>query len=145
LGGVPEHDSATNPCAVSATVKDAKVTLSDSAVLWQQRNLFADVASTVPGVKAVENVVSIELAKARPEPEIVADVKQRIANDVWLDGTALCVTVNERAVQLMGVVGSAAQAIHILETARRTGRSAATECGRDGRHQGKPSEHGPVA
>jgi len=104
-----QHDLATRPYTIGVAAKDAKVTLSGTAESSQQKNLFADVAKAVPGVKALDNAVIVRYTVARPESDIAADVKQRIANDVWLDGTALAVTVAGHTVHVSGVVGSLAQ------------------------------------
>jgi osmotically-inducible protein OsmY len=104
-----QHDLATRPYTIGVAVKDAKVTLSGNAESSQQKILFADVAKTVPGVKALENTLVIRYTAYRPESDIAADVKLRIADDVWLDGTVLAVTVTGHTVHVSGVVGSLAQ------------------------------------
>ncbi len=104
-----QRDIATRPFAIGVAVKDGNVTLSGTTDSWQQRSLFADVAKTVNGVKALENSIGVHYAATRSESEIATDVKRRIANDVWLDGNVLGVTATGHTVHLMGVVGSVGQ------------------------------------
>ncbi|CAN5807394.1 hypothetical protein BH11MYX4_BH11MYX4_00970 [soil metagenome] len=104
-----KRDVATRPYAVGATAKDGKVTLSGSADSWQQKTLFADVAKTVRGVKAIDSQISVHYATERSDAEIAADVKHRVANDVWLDGSAIGVTVTGHTVSVSGVVRSVAE------------------------------------
>jgi osmotically-inducible protein OsmY len=102
-------DIATRPYAIAVVVKDGKVTLSGTADSWQQKTLFADVAKTVPGVKAINNAVTVHYAMDRPASEVATDVRHRIANDLWLDGNGLGVTVTGHTVHLIGLVGSFGQ------------------------------------
>jgi osmotically-inducible protein OsmY len=104
-----QQDPATKPHKIGVAVKDGKVTLSGTADSFQQKKLFADVASTVVGVKAIDNGIVIHYATTRPESEIVTDVKHRLANDVWLDSASLSATVAGHTVKLVGIVGSLAQ------------------------------------
>lgn len=104
-----QHDSATRTYTIAVAAENGKVTLSGTADSWRQKKLFGDVAETVPGVKALDNAVAIHYAVVRPDSEIAADVKYRIANDVWLDGNTLGVTVTGRTVHMSGIVGSVAQ------------------------------------
>jgi osmotically-inducible protein OsmY len=104
-----QHDSASRPYTLGVAAKDGRVTLSGTADSWQQKNLFADIAKTVRGVKALDNAVAVHYAAVRAESEIATDVKHRIANDVWLDGNVLGVTVTGHTVHVSGVVGSVAQ------------------------------------
>ena len=102
-------DVATRHNTIGVVSLDRRVTLTGTTESWSQKNLFADVAKTVPGVTAIDNAVVFHYGSTRPELEIAADVRSHIANDVWLDGTSLVVKVNGDRVSLSGVVGSVAQ------------------------------------
>lgn len=103
------NDIATRGYAISVAVADGKVTLSGTSDSWQQKQMFAEVAKAVPGVKALDNTVAIHYAVTRPDAEILAEVRNRIGNDVRLDGDPLTVTVVGHTVHLSGVVGSVEQ------------------------------------
>lgn len=111
VGRAFQLDIATRPYTIGVVTKDGKVTLSGTADSWQQKTLFADVAKTVPGVKAIDNAVTVHYAMDRPASEVATDVRQRIANDVWLNGNGLGVTVTGHTVHLLGLVGSFAQKV----------------------------------
>ncbi len=88
-----KRDSATRPYAIGVTAKDGKVALTGSADSWQQKTLFTEVAKTVKGVKAIDNQIAIHYAMERTDAEVANDVKHRIANDVWLDGSSILIPI----------------------------------------------------
>jgi osmotically-inducible protein OsmY len=104
-----EVDLATRAYKVGVAAKDGTVTLSGMADSWQQKRLFEDVAMTVKGVKGIDNTVVVHYSMDRPATEIATDVKNRIADDVWMDGNVLTVAVNEHTAHVSGIVGSVAQ------------------------------------
>lgn len=124
-----QHDTATRPYTIGVEAKDGKVTLSGTADSYQQKTLFADIAKTVPGVKSLDNAVVLHYATARPESEILTDVKHRIANDVWLDGNVLGVTVTGHTVHVSGVVSSVAQKSRALSDGWVAGADAVDDAG----------------
>jgi osmotically-inducible protein OsmY len=124
-----QADLAALRHTVAVAVKDGKVTLSGTADSWQQKNLFADVAKGVKGVKALENSIDIQFEPGRPDSEIATDVKHRIANDVWLDGDVIGVTVTGHTVYLSGVVGSVAQKVRAHDDAFVAGVEATNDSG----------------
>ncbi|HTR76558.1 MAG TPA: BON domain-containing protein, partial [Gemmatimonadaceae bacterium] len=102
-------DAATRGRPIGVLVKDAKVTLSGTADSWQQKRLFDNVAEAVPGVKGIQNEITIHYSVDRSDSQIVADVNNRLQDDLWLDGDSLHVAAAGHTVHLDGVVGSAAQ------------------------------------
>ena len=114
------RDEGTRPYTVGVTAKGGTVTLTGTADSWQAKSLLADVAKTVPGLKALVDAVTVKYASVRPESEIATDVRDRLANDVWLDEDSLVVQVRHfegtsafpgsgTVVALVGTVGSVAQ------------------------------------
>ncbi len=124
-----QHDIATSPHAIGVAATDGTVTLSGKADSWEERHLFEDVAERVPGVKALVNDVAVHYSMARSDAEILADVKHRIGNDVWLDGDALSVTVAGHAAHLSGVVGSVAERLRARSDAFVAGVEAVDDAG----------------
>jgi hypothetical protein len=87
--------------AITMTSKDGNVKLAGTTDSWQQKALVTEVAKTVSGVKAIENLITVHSAVARPHAEITTDGKRRIANDVWLDATTFTVSVSGHTVDLV--------------------------------------------
>jgi osmotically-inducible protein OsmY len=104
-----QSDLATRGYTVGVAVKDGTVTLSGTTDSWQQRRLFGAVAKAVKGVRGLDDAIRVHGPINRPEAEILADIRRRIASDVWLDGDVVDLTIAGRTVHLSGVVGSAAQ------------------------------------
>ncbi len=123
------HDLATRPLTVGVAAKQGVVTLSGTAESWQQRNLVADVAKTVRGVTGIDNELAVHYATNRTEAEMMADVRSRIANDVWMDGNPLLVTVTGHTVKLRGVVGSVSQKSRAIADAWVLGVDAVDDSG----------------
>ncbi len=122
-------DVATRLYAIGVAAKEGTVTLSGKADSWQEKNLVADVAKTVPGVSMVDNQIEVHYRTNRSEAEIAADVKHRLANDVWLDADTLAVKVTGHTVRLSGVVGSLGQEMRASSDAWVTGVDAVDDSG----------------
>jgi osmotically-inducible protein OsmY len=104
-----QQDKVARTDLVSVGAKDGKVTLSGVAASWPEKGFFTQIAKTVRGVKAVDNQISVKYPLVPSEAQVAEDVKHRIANDIWLDGNAIAVTVTGHTVHLKGVVGSVAE------------------------------------
>jgi osmotically-inducible protein OsmY len=104
-----QQDRVTRTDLVSVGAKDGKVTLSGVAASWPEKGFFTQVAKAVRGVKAVDNQISVKYPLVPSEAQVAEDVKHRIANDIWLDGNPIAVTVTGHTVHLKGVVGSVAE------------------------------------
>lgn len=104
-----QRDPATRRAPIGLAVKGGVVTLTGNADSWQQKNVFAEIAKGVTGVKAIDDELVVHYAMIRPDAEISVNVKHRIANDVWLDTDNLTANVSDHTVHLNGTVGSVAQ------------------------------------
>ncbi len=104
-----QQDGVTRTDLVTVAAKDGRLTLSGVAASWPERALFTEVAETVNGVKTIDNRISVTYALVTPEAQVAGAVRQRIANDIWLDGDAIAATITGRDVHLRGVVGSVAE------------------------------------
>jgi osmotically-inducible protein OsmY len=103
------QDPVTRAKRVGVSAKDGKVTLTGVAGSWPEKGFFTQVAETVRGVKSVDNQIAVKYPLVPSETQIAADVRHRIANDIWLDGNPIEVTVTGHTVHLKGVVGSVAE------------------------------------
>jgi osmotically-inducible protein OsmY len=104
-----QQDAVTRTDVVFVGAKDGKVTLTGVAASWPEKAFFMQIAKAVKGVKAVDNQISVTYALVPPEAHVAEDVKNRIANDIWLDGNTIAVTVTGHTVHLKGIVGSVAE------------------------------------
>lgn len=90
-------------------VSDGVVTLTGTVNSFAERQEAALLASETRGVKAVVNKLTFSYPGQRPDAEIRHDVNTTLANDVYLSGRPIRVTVNDGLVTLAGTVGSAFQ------------------------------------
>jgi len=112
------NDPATDLYEIKVTTKKAVVTLTGTVESWQEKQLCAQVAKTVKGVKDVENeiVVTYMMAK-RPDSEIKPEIERTLQSDVWVDPGLIDVKVQNGKVTLSGTVGSAVEKLRAFEDA----------------------------
>jgi osmotically-inducible protein OsmY len=101
------NDPATESYQVTASVRDAVVTLGGTVGSWPEMQLAQRIAEGVKGVKEVRNEISINYATKRTDEEIAADVRAALHWDIWLEGEPIQVAVKDGRVTLTGTVGSA--------------------------------------
>ena len=105
-----EHALLDDPAAdvfdVRVNVKNGKVTLTGLVDSWQEEQLCVLVAKSVIGVKAVESNIKVSQKSRRADGEIKAEIKRRLAYDVWIDDAMIDVNVLRGHVILSGTVGS---------------------------------------
>jgi osmotically-inducible protein OsmY len=109
VGAALQSDPATDAYEISTMVQDGMVTLFGTVDSWQERWLSARLATSVKGVKAVTNELTVKPKAKRPDDEIASDIRRRLAADVWVGEQLVDVTVKEGEVTLSGTVGSAAE------------------------------------
>lgn len=104
-----KSDTVTRAHPVTVAASDGKVTLSGVVASWPEKGIFEQVAKGVRGVKSIDNKLAVRYPLVPPQSQIAADVEHRIANDIWLEGSSIGVTVTDRTVHLKGIVGSVAE------------------------------------
>ena len=102
-------DAAADSFELKPTVTDAVVTLNGTVQSFQEQNLALQLAKGVRGVKDVKDAIDVKYKAQRPDPEIAADARSALENDVWLNGSGIKVEANGGKVVLSGTVGSAAE------------------------------------
>lgn len=110
-------DPATEKYGVEVAVNDATVILSGSVDSWQEKRLCGTVATAVRGVRAVTNNIGIDAPARRSDAEIAAEIRRRMAWNVWLDPGLVAVTVQDAVATLSGAVGSLAEKRQAYEAA----------------------------
>ncbi len=109
VNGAIQGDAATRHTNVRATASADTVTLAGAADSYAQRELVADIASHVRGVRDLKLAIAIAPAAPRADGEIATNVTSDLLEDARLDGPRITVAVHGGVVSLSGVVGSLAQ------------------------------------
>lgn len=102
-------DPAADLFDLQVKVRDGTVTLAGMVDSWQEEQLCVLVAKSVIGVKAVKSNIKVSQKYKRPDDEIRAGIKQRLAYDAWIDDGLIDVKVLGGHVVLSGTVGSLAE------------------------------------
>jgi len=100
------NDPATESYQVSASVKDAVVTLTGTVGSKAESQLAQQVAESVKGVKDIHNDLVINYAGKRTDGEITADIQAVLHWDIWVTGYPIQIVVKDGQVTLTGTVGS---------------------------------------
>jgi len=90
-------------------VKNGIVYMSGQVASWSERQLAADVAKTVNGVRGIKNQISIDRHIKRTDSQIKSAVKRRFDLDFYVDNAWIDVLVKDGKVTLSGIVGSATE------------------------------------
>lgn len=102
-------DPATDLYEIEAEVKDGIVTLTGTVDSWAESRLCKKVVKGVKGVKGIKNEIEVQYKAKRQDREIEAEIRRRMAWDVWVDDALINVSVKNGRVTLSGKVGSAAE------------------------------------
>lgn len=104
------EDPATDSYDVDVSANDSgKCKLTGNVDSWQERQLVERVAKGVSGVTAIDNTVTVNYRRNRPDLEIQPEVEAMLRWDALVDDALIDVKVNEGKVALAGTVGSAAE------------------------------------
>ncbi|MDT7043722.1 BON domain-containing protein [Candidatus Nitronereus thalassa] len=102
-------DPATDSYEVTVASHNGTVTLHGVVDSWQEKQLSAQVAKSVKGVKEISNQLKIRPAAIRRDSEIKAEIMRMLQADVFLDDQLIGVMIRNGHVTLTGVVGSLAE------------------------------------
>ena len=102
-------DAATHGIAITVTTTSGRVTVSGAVPSWSAGSLVREHATRVRGVKSVAAELRVDDPFPRTDAEVAEDVRSRLTDDVWLDGTPIDVDVAGGVVTLHGIVASVAQ------------------------------------
>jgi len=98
-------DPATDSYEVDVQVTNGMVKLTGSVQSWQEKQLCTSVAKGIKGAVDITNDISSNY-ESKPDYEIRAEVKERLANDVRVDDALIRVKVDDNKAILTGTVGS---------------------------------------
>jgi osmotically-inducible protein OsmY len=117
VDGALKRDPATRSANVTVESNGGVVTVRGAAESAIQRELVADVASRVAGVRGVSLALSVGVPGARRELAIATDAREVLDDDARLDGSLVHLGVHGSDVTLRGIVGSLAQRDAAVEDA----------------------------
>jgi len=103
------HNPATESWELEAKVDDQVVTLSGTVDSWAEKELAKTVAKGVRGVREVADRMRFTPEEDRGDAEIAAEIHERLRWDKLIDDALIEVEVDDGAVELSGIVGSAAE------------------------------------
>lgn len=103
------QDATTSLGDIEVQVDDGVVTLAGEARSWPERVIAGRIATSVPGVNAIDNRIRVAYADPRSDADIKADVVALLRWDPRLAPVPIKVSVNDANVRLTGRVGSLAQ------------------------------------
>ena len=103
------EDPAADSYEVTVHVEDGVVTLRGSVDSWTERELARRVATGVRGVRDVQDELDVIHTGDRPDPEVRAEVAERLRWDALVDDSGIEVAVQDGQVKLSGYVGSVAE------------------------------------
>jgi osmotically-inducible protein OsmY len=101
-------DPATDTFEIEVEVNKGAVTLSGIVDSYAERDLCGDVIKHVKGIKEFTNNIQISDEISLPDPQIKADIEQRLLFDILVNNP-ITVDVKDGYVTLSGIVGSAAE------------------------------------
>jgi osmotically-inducible protein OsmY len=100
-------DPAADSFEMRPEVRDGLVTLKGTVQSFAERELAADVVKGVRGVRGIDNDLAVAWKSTRPDTEIAADIRAKLASNAKIDGGAISVDVRDGVVTLTGPVTSA--------------------------------------
>jgi len=101
------QDPATEFYQVAVSVQDQVARLTGSVGSYAEKQLAAQIAKGITGIKEVRNDVTINYVSKRTDREIAADVKARLQWDIWINGELINAVAKDGRVTLTGTIGSA--------------------------------------
>lgn len=104
-----DKNLSTKTFKLDTKVENGKVTLSGNVASLPESVLAEAIASSVAGVKKIDNRIQIDRTQDRTDQEIKHGVEQTLAWDRRVDSGLISVNVKNGHVMLMGKVGSAAE------------------------------------
>ena len=122
-----QWDSRVDGAEIKVTVQDSGVLLSGSVPTYRARQAAQMDASVVPGVKKVENNLSVILKEEVSDEEIASRIRSMLAWNADLDASKIIISVKAGKVNLQGVVKAYREKVKAEEIASDTKGVTATD------------------
>ena len=111
------HDPATADETIEVDVRGGKALLKGLVDSPGERDLVAWVASSVVGLRSIENEIALRSAASRSDEDIRQEIAARLHWDALVNGTLVRVAVQDGRVTLQGTLGSLAAKRRLERTA----------------------------
>ncbi|NNE43453.1 MAG: BON domain-containing protein [Gemmatimonadetes bacterium] len=102
-------DPAADSYEIGVDVEDGHVTLTGTVQSWKERELSETVARSVRGVTGVTDEIRVDYGADRPDLEIQTDIAEALRWNSLVDHELIQVSVEDGAVRLTGLAGTAAE------------------------------------
>lgn len=109
-------DPATDFFEVLVHVEDKVVTITGTVDSYQEKQLVADVAKSVKGVKGLNNEIDVDYSENRTDYEIRSEIRAALKWNEMIDDGLIRVAVDNGKVDLIGSVASAAEKTNAMYT-----------------------------
>jgi BON domain len=76
---------------------------------WQEKELAGEIVKGIRGLTGLNNEIDINYEAQQPDPQVAADIRQRLDSDVLVDASRIAIAVKDGNVSLSGEVRSAAE------------------------------------
>jgi osmotically-inducible protein OsmY len=110
-------DPAVDAGEVEIDVDGSRVVLRGTVDSWQEKRLASLAVKKVPGIETLENQLTVAKTPRRDDEDIAAEIEARLVWDVWVEASAVDVSVNSGRVRLEGTVASLAEKQRAAENA----------------------------
>ncbi len=102
-------DPAADAFELQVEVLDGHAILRGTVESWRERSLAETVAKGVKGVRELTNEIGVSPRDERADAEILAEIREALRWNAFVDHGLVRVAVNDGRVALTGAVGSAAE------------------------------------
>jgi osmotically-inducible protein OsmY len=109
IGWALQNGSSMDRHEIRVQVENQVATLTGTVDSWQEKAMAGNLTSGIKGLSGLNNNININYERRRPDPQVAADVRQRLKSDVLVNASRIAVTVKDGSVSLSGEVGSAAE------------------------------------
>lgn len=106
------RDIRIDATRISVDVVNHVVTMRGIVPTSFEKRVAEDIVRRIKGVSDVLNELRVMPANPRPDDQIAADVRAKLAHDVWVDERAIDVDVSKGVVELSGTVKVSPARLH---------------------------------
>jgi len=118
------QDPVTDSFQIAVSLQGGIATLTGSIGTYAEKQIAARIAKGIPGVKELQNNITVNYTGKSTDSEISSVIKDRLQWDIWTNGDMIDVTVKNGHVTISGTAGSAISKSRIENNSWVSGVSA---------------------